>query len=250
MVLILDGVNQLSGTALNLEWLPRFFPPKIRFIISSTVEQTLVHLRERNWGQLGMQPLHEKERETIILHLLGQYGKSLSREQVARIASDEKSAHPLFLRTLLEELRVFGHHAQLDAVIDRYLATTGTEDLFQVVLARFEEDFGAHTVRNVLSLVWATRTGLSENELQELTGVSRLEIASFVIALDYHLLRNDGLLSFFHDYLRRAVMKRYLEDDEKQRLRHLTLADYFEGIVDELIARDEAAEAAEKLAVA
>ncbi len=249
MVLIIDAVNQLSGVALNLEWVPRFFPPKIRFIITTTVEETLVHLRERGWGELGIQPLHEKEREIIIKRLLGQYGKALSAKQVQRIAEDEKCAHPLFLRTVLEELRLFGRHEDLESQIDRYLATTGTEDLFQVVLHRFEQDFGESLVRDILSLIWATRTGLSEIELQELIGVSRMEIASVVIALDYHFLRNEGLLTFFHDFLRRAVEKRYLPDEPAQVAKHLILADYFEKVVDELIARDEAAEAAEREAL-
>jgi len=249
MIVIIDGINQLSGVALNLEWLPKFIPENIRVIITTTVEQTLVHLRERGWGQLGMQPLHETERKAIIHRLLKQYGKALLPKQVDRIADDEKCAHPLFLRTLLEELRVFGVHERLEEIITRYLDTTGTEDLFQLVLARLEEDYGEELVRETMSLIWAARTGLTEGELQELTEASRLEVSALVIALDYHLLRAEGLLTFFHDYLRRAVEKRYLAEEAMQKARHLQLADYFQKIVDELVEKElaEAAQPAEEV---
>jgi len=42
LVILIDGVNQLRGQALNLNWLPAYIPDNIRLIISSTVEQTLV----------------------------------------------------------------------------------------------------------------------------------------------------------------------------------------------------------------
>ena len=174
-VIIIDGINQLSGHALDLKWLPRQIPENIRLIITSTVEGTLVQMRERGWGRLGMQPLSENEREAIVVRYLGDYRKSLATEQIIRIARDIKCAHPLFLRTMLEELRLFGRHEELDRAIDRYLETTGTEDLFQQVLERMEEDYDKRFVRNVMCLIWASRDGLTESELVDLTGVGRLE---------------------------------------------------------------------------
>ena len=247
IVIILDGVNQLAGTAQNVDWLPKVWPANIRFVITTTEESTLERLQQRQWNELVVHPLEEKEREAIIVRFLSDYRKALSAEQVRRIASDSKSSHPLFLRTLLEELRVFGQHEHLDREIDRYLSSADTEDLFQHVLARMEHDFGVEVVRDVLSLIWAARTGLAEGELQELTRLSRLKLSSLITSLDYHLLRRDGLLTFFHDYLRRAVERRYLDNDDLQREKHLQLADYFETIVREIIARDEQEEAAANL---
>ncbi len=57
IVLILDGLNQLQGSALNLRWIPDVISPSIRLILSSTVEGTLVELQKRGWARFGMQAL-------------------------------------------------------------------------------------------------------------------------------------------------------------------------------------------------
>ena len=105
LVLILDGLNQLQGQALELHWIPETIHPSIRMIISSTIEGTLVKLRERGWGEFGMQALSEAEREAVVVRYLAEYHKALSTEQIAQIATDYKSGHPLFLKTILEEVR-------------------------------------------------------------------------------------------------------------------------------------------------
>ena len=82
-----------------------------------------------------------------------------------------------------------------------------------------------------VTLIWASNEGLSETELAEMTGSSRLKLSPLVIALDYHLVRTDGLLGFFHDYLRRAVEKRYLADESRKKQRHMELAGYYEVLL-------------------
>jgi len=228
VLIIVDGINQLSGRALDLHWLPPTMPDGVRLIISSTVEQTLVDLRSRGWTELGMQPLKEREREAVVIRFLAEYHKALSPVQVKLVAEDEKCSHPLFLRTLLEELRLHGSHEHLERALTALLNTTGTEDLFQRVLERLEDDYSQKVVRQVMTLIWASRNGLSEDELSELTGIGRLKLSTLLLGLDYHLVRRDGLLSFFHDYLRRAVEKRYLSDGERKEELHLRLAVHFE----------------------
>jgi tetratricopeptide (TPR) repeat protein len=226
MVLIIDGLNQLQGAALSLAWLPKHIPAKIRLIVSSTVEQTLVAIRERGWQQMGMQPLARNEREAVIVRFFSEYHKALPASMVEKIADDVKCAQPLFLRTLLEELRLYGHHEKIEREIDGLLATTGPEDLFQKVLERLEDDFSTKAVRQVMSLIWGSREGLSEIELAEITGISRMKLSSLLIALDYHLLKSSGHYTFFHDYLRRAVEKRYIPDENRKRQVHLEIATY------------------------
>jgi len=232
LIVILDGLNQLRGEALNLRWIPDVIAPSIRLIISSTVEGTLVELQKRGWSRFGMQALTEAERETIVVRYLAEYRKSLNVEQTKRIAGDYKCGHPLFLKTVLEELRLVGRHEELEAKIESYLLATGTEDLFQRVLERIEDDYTQRAVRDVMSLLSASSSGLDERELSELSGVARLKIATMIAGLDYHLVRKEGRLSFFHDYLRRAVEKRYLAEELKQRPLHLKIAEYFqEGVM-------------------
>ncbi|MGE3800806.1 MAG: tetratricopeptide repeat protein, partial [Candidatus Kapaibacterium sp.] len=228
ILIVIDGVNQLGGHAAELHWMPPVMPPGVKLIVSSTVEQTLVDLRARGWSELGMQPLGESEREAVVVRFLAEYSKALSTDQVKRLATDVKCSHPLFLRTLLEELRLHGVHEYLDRTLNTLLSTTGTEDLFQKVLERLEEDYSQKVVREVLSLIWASRFGLSEEDMESLTGISRLKLSTLLLGLDYHLVRRDGVLSFFHDYLRRAVEKRYLAQPSTLQDRYRMLAEHFE----------------------
>ncbi len=231
LVLILDAVNQLSGAALNLDWLPAFIPRNIRLVVSSTMESTLAQLRKRNWSPLEVLPLTVKEREAIVVRFLSEYRKALGADLVRRISEDEKCSQPLFLRTLLEELRLFGRHSLLAGRIEHYLATTGPEDLFRMVLERLEEDFGRDEISDVMSLIWASRDGLTEDDLVAITGIPQPTISMVAMGLDYHLLTKNGIRTFFHDYLRRAVEVRYLNEEETRRSQHLRLADYAERVI-------------------
>ncbi|HVK37053.1 MAG TPA: DUF4062 domain-containing protein [Candidatus Kapabacteria bacterium] len=228
MVIVLDGINQLTGPALSLHWLPAFIPTNIRLLVTSTVEGTLVELRSRGWRTLGMQPLRERERAAVVVRFLAEYGKALSSTHTTMLAEDPKCAHPLFLRTVLEELRLDSNHEQLESRITGYLATTGTEDLFQKVLERIEEDFGARAVRQMMSLLWCSRDGLPATELQEITGIAQLRLTTMLAALEYHLVARADGLTFFHDYLRRAVEKRYLGEESVRLETFRTLAEHFE----------------------
>lgn len=228
LLIVIDGINQLAGRALDLQWLPPTMPQGIRLVISSTVEQTLVDLRHRGWTELGMQPLDEGEREAVVVRFLAEYRKALAPDLVRRIALDVKCAHPLFLRTLLEELRLFGEHERVQSHINQLLGATGTEDLFQRVLQRLEHDYSEPLVREVMCLLSCSRHGLSENDLGDLVEVGRMKLAWLLVGLDYHLVSRDGVLTFFHDYLRRAVHKRYLPTEEARGTYYERLAEHFE----------------------
>ncbi|MCB0714015.1 MAG: tetratricopeptide repeat protein [Ignavibacteriae bacterium] len=229
MLIVIDAVNQLQSHAHELHWLPPVMPEGVQLIVSTTDDEQLKTLRACNWQEYSVEPLDEKKRKAVIVHFLSNFSKSLSPNQTGRIAGSPKSAHPLFLRTLLEELRLHGTHEELDEMIDRLLASTDTNKLFQQVLERLERDHGRPVVQDLLSLIFASRNGLSEADLEGVSGLSRLQLSRALLGLDYHLLRRGGLLSFFHDYLRRAVEQRYLGEGESVRSALRRLSDWFEA---------------------
>jgi tetratricopeptide (TPR) repeat protein len=229
MILVIDALNQLDEGSQSLSWLPEYIPPGVLLLLSTLEGRTLDLLRERGCQELHITPLTHEERTEIIRRYLGDYRKELSDEQLSRIVSDNTSANPLFLRTSLEELRLFGSFEQLDEKIDYYLGAKGLEELFQRVIARIEGDYGEALVRDVMTLIWASRWGLSERELLEIIGCNRLDLLRLLLALEYHLMNRNGLLTFFHDYLRQAVEERYLDDAAARKHAHLRLARYFEG---------------------
>ncbi len=230
VTIIIDGVNHLSGPVAKLGWLPKTWPQNIRLVITVTTEEARAEFAARGWNEMQVRPLEPAECEKIIVGFLAACGKALSQKDIERIASDPKSAHPLFLRTLLEELRILGNRDLLPQRVEVCLRTANTDDLFQAVLDRMEQDFGAARVRDIMSFLWAARCGLSEIELGDATGISRLDISMMLRSMDCHLLRHEGHLACCDEFLRRAIETRYLSDEASKRDRQVEIANYRERI--------------------
>jgi nephrocystin-3 len=115
MVLILDGLNQLEerevgkAQAKELHWLPRVFPSNIRVIMSTLPGKSLEAVRERDWPTMTVEALNPAEKEQLIIEYLEQYSKRLDKEQIKKLAEAEPTSNPLYLRVLMEELRIFGN---------------------------------------------------------------------------------------------------------------------------------------------
>jgi tetratricopeptide (TPR) repeat protein len=184
-------------------------------------------LAER-WPALHLEPLSMNERIAISSHYLAEQGGAVDREGVIRVARDAASSNPLFLRTRLEELRMFGSYQHMSERIERYLSASNLDELFDRVLERLEGEYGVRLLGDVLGAIWGARYGLSESDLEQLVGCSRLELAELLSGLEHHLLRGDGLLRFFHDAIRHAAERRYLDEPAKRRELHLRLARFFD----------------------
>ncbi|MBI3797858.1 MAG: DUF4062 domain-containing protein [Deltaproteobacteria bacterium] len=235
-VLVLDALNQLEDrdNAPDLIWLPEFFPPEVRVILSTLPGRALDALHQRGWPTFTVEGLHADERKQVIREYLWQYRKRLSEDRVERIAAAAQAANPLFLRALLEELRVFGRHEELDRYIAHYLEAPTVPDLYEKILARWEQDYEGDSdlVGEALSLLWAARRGLLETELLQLLGTNDQPLpqavwSPFYLAAQDSLVSRSGLLGFFHDYLREAVRDTYLPTAEHQHTAHRRLANYF-----------------------
>jgi tetratricopeptide (TPR) repeat protein len=239
LIIVLDALDKLEDHdgALDLLWLPSTLPTNMRLIMSTLPGRSLDEAKARGWSLLQVEPLHQEERNHLITKYLGLYRKILSKTRIDRIISAHQSANPLFLRTLLEELRVFGIHEQLDARIDHYLAALTIDDLYGKVLQRYEEDYEHDRpglVRDTFSLLWAARSGLSEAELLDLLSTKKVLLSRAIwsplyLTVEAALTNRNGLLGFSHDYFRRAVQDRYLDNEQDRNAARLRLADYFEA---------------------
>ena len=264
-ILVLDALNQLEDkdNAPDLKWLPEYFPENIRVILSTLPEEKErdftaegaegakeqvwrrphVALKRRGWQTIKVELLKPEERRTLIEEYLARFARRLSQKDTDTIIAAKQTANPLYLKALLDELRVYGDHETLDKRINHYLAAQTVDDLYEKVLERLEKDYGRDReglVCEVMSFIWASRRGLSETELLELLGkdkepMPRAYWSPLYLAAEESLVSRSGFLNFFHDYLRKAVEDRYFHDTEKncldaekKRQKHLQLADYFE----------------------
>jgi nephrocystin-3 len=237
VVLILDALNQLEDRdgAPDMVWLPPVIPAPVRLILSTLPGRSLEELKKRGWPTLQVTPLEKEERRKLIVDYLAQFKKTLDIQRVNRIVAASQTENPLFLRALLDELRVFGVHELLDQRIDHYLKARTVVELYGKILARYEEDYERKRpglMRESMSLLWSARRGLSESELLELLGsdgnpLPRANWSSLYLAAEQALVNRSGLINFAHDFLRQAVHDRYLSTEKERRNTHIRLADYF-----------------------
>ncbi|GMO42373.1 MAG: hypothetical protein Pg6C_03850 [Treponemataceae bacterium] len=217
LIIVLDGTDKLFDidSAKLLNWLPAY-PKNVKFIYAAAPEDaTCDMLARRGHPSLAVEALPAEARKRLIAEYLKSFGKSLLPSRIERIARDAESGNPLALRTLLDELRVFGVHEKLDAEIDRYLSAESLEDFFALVLERLEQTYAAgetNLVKDVFCLIAASRSGLSEAEILELSGAAPLYWSQLYNAAPGHLEARAGLVTFSHQFIRDAARKRYFSE--------------------------------------
>jgi len=231
VLIVVDAVNQLDDAGRRMAWLPTVFPAGMKIIVSTTPGETEERLTERGWQRMKLEPIDdERVRQSIVARYLGEFRKGISASQLSRVVTDPKASSPLYLRVVAEELRLHGQHETIPQLIDRYVAAADLHDVFDIMLERTEHDFAAIAVRNMLTAIWASRSGLSETELMEVARISRLELSRLLFAFDYHLVQREELLDFFHDYLRQGVERRYLSRPSDIHMAHTSLIRHFESL--------------------
>jgi tetratricopeptide (TPR) repeat protein len=225
---VLDGLDKLDlDDQQALPWLPLVLPKGVHLVASALDCQVRTLLQERQFTELPLGPLGEAEREQLIQKYLSLYTKELVPALRQKITRHRQGSSPLFLRVLLEELRLCGKFEKLAEQLQAYLTAESVADLYELVLQRLEDDGHGDTVQKVMAALWASRAGLSENELLEFTGLVHAQWAPIGIGLQEALSEANGRLVFGHDYLRQAVRDRYLPTEEQRRQAHSELSDWF-----------------------
>ena len=239
-ILVLDSINQLEDHdhARQLGWLAEnSLGESIRLIVSTLPGDTLSSIEKRGWIQLNVEPLKEDERYRMIVNYLAFFGKKLDEHRLERLASAPATANPLYLKILLDDLRITGTYDQLDERLTDYLAADNIPALLQKVFIRYQHDYERDRkglVAEVLGFIYAARRGLSETELMHLLRpANRPQLPSAVwsplrAALEYSLVDRGGILNFAHDFFRKAVEDTFILNEKNCKSFRLKLTDYFE----------------------
>ncbi len=241
MILVLDGLNQLTEQSLNLRWLPERIPANIRVVASTAGETIVAILLKRSWSLLEITPLLPEERIAVAQKYLALYTKKPEPWFEKKLYKAPQAANPLYLRILLDEMRLIGTYARLKEIFNQYLKARTVPALYNLVLARLEEDYQQprhpDIVKDTLCLLWAAPRGLREIELRQLLGsigrpLPGLFWSPLYNALCESLVSHDGMLAFSHDYLRQSIHKRYLKNPHAEFKVYMRLAEYFESMFD------------------
>jgi tetratricopeptide (TPR) repeat protein len=237
LILVVDGLDHLEDRhgAADLVWSPLTLPHRVSLILSTRPGRPLEAAGELSWPSIEVAPLAADERARLIRAWLGRAGKTLGEPLGERIAGSPRAGNPLYLLTLLEELRVYGDYDTLERWIDTCLAATTTEGLFRVILRRYESDYERdrpHLVRDAMRAIWAARRGLSDAELLMLLGkdaepAPHAPWSQLALVARHAIVDRSGLYGFSHDHLRSAVEQLYVPDEKEKRRSHRRLARHF-----------------------
>ncbi|MBN1460181.1 MAG: DUF4062 domain-containing protein [Armatimonadetes bacterium] len=240
LVILIDGVNQLEDrdAAPDIAWLPPVLPESMRLILSTLPGRTLDEARRREWRELEVAPLTERERSLLITDYLASFARNVDAALAKRIADAPQAANPLYVRVLIDELRVTAGFEDLDDSVKRYLAAPDPAALYGLVLERWERDYERHRpglVGDTMSALWGARRGLSETELLEVLGeaekpLPRARFSPLYLAARTSIVSRSGMFGFAHDFLRSAVEHRYLRTEAEQGAVHRVLAVHFAGL--------------------
>ncbi|XP_052059702.1 uncharacterized protein LOC127700331 [Mytilus californianus] len=239
-VIVFDAVNQLDdgsgvgeSTEHDLLWIPSEIPPNVFLLISTLPGRAMNACIEAGFPSMKVKPLQESQKMQIITdYLEGIYGKSLTTEQKEMIINVKQTSNPLYLKSLLDEVRMFGSFRTLTNKISEYLSAESPQDLFAKILERLEEEFEKgqtprkDLVRDATTALWCSNRGMSESELVELLDIPSAVWSPFYISLYENLVNRNGILNFFHDHLRQAVERKYIPTSEAKVKGYMCLADF------------------------
>ncbi|MDR2259046.1 MAG: DUF4062 domain-containing protein [Treponema sp.] len=222
IIIVLDGIDRLSNENGKMAaWLPEL-PPNVKLIVSMRKSRPETDFFAGiNCGFVPVSALNIERRKKLIKEYLEYFGKALDEDQTEKIAAHEMNANPFALCTLLDELRVFGVFEELNNEIDRYLRARDVSALFTLVLERLEKAFNydkdSNYVKDALSLIYVSGNGLSQLDIQKLTFSSSRNWSRLFCGLAGHLMILHGYVNFSHGFIREAVKRQYLPEEEDER---------------------------------
>lgn len=235
-VVVIDGLDRLEGRRgpSDANWIPAEIPPSVRLILGCGPDPVLDQLKRRGWPAYEVAPLSADDRRAFIRSTLKLHAKTLGGRHEDMILAAELSAHPLFLKTLLDELRQFGSHEELESRLASYLRAPTVPAIFSLVAARYEEDYERDRpglVGDAFTLFYAANRGLAEAELLDLLGQDGAPLpqaiwAPLFLAAEGLLADRGGILSLNSPLVRTAFVAGFAGPGSAVAV-HRRLAAYF-----------------------
>lgn len=246
-VLLLDGLEQISGGLELLNLIPTPLPEGIKVIFSVRSDNRREELERflsfhSDYPTILLTAFAPAQKEELVHTSLRTSLKELSPELMALVCSLNESGNPLYLSILLSDIRSFGSSSRLQKEIERHGSSPFSA--FDAMLDRMERDTmfdmlpPTRCVPLVFGLLAAARDGLSYKELTDCLAEAFPEepretcAGSLQICLRQvraFLCRRDGRTDFRHQAFRIAAQRRYASREAEL---HGTLARLFRAACD------------------
>ena len=232
IVLAIDQVDALTlDDGFGMSWLPEALPQGVSAVLTLEEGDALERLCHRRHCRLQVERFSPDEVETAAVRYLADYSKTLSRRHLDMLRESERVRSPLFLITLLDEIRHIGRHDYLTDQLGEYLACKDQRALFEKVLQRIDREHDGPDgalPRRVLSLLEASDGGLTEAELLALLhDTPPMEFAALRLAIERFTVMRGGAICLAVPEFRAAVHAHYALNGEELARFCTELIDWF-----------------------
>lgn len=229
LVLVVDGIDEVSERGYDLAWLPRDLPANVRVIVSTRPNLWETLRQFPHVKPMELSPLNDAEIRAIIVAYGATHHLTLAPAD-QELLEKRAVGNPLFLKVALDEMVSSG-------VAVGQLALT-VDALFEQILSRLQQDYSkkclrvggagvaeTDTIESYLGLIAAGRAGILEKELAAILQIADDFLLSLNHALQNFIITRRGFLSFFHPEFERTIQVRRGKSGMRQH--HLQLANYF-----------------------
>ncbi|XP_055384364.1 NACHT and WD repeat domain-containing protein 2 isoform X2 [Condylostylus longicornis] len=262
LTLYLDSVDQLCGTqdANKVSWIPTRLPPNCKIIISCaneennpTVSQEYHVLRKMidvDENFIEVTALGEELAMNVIKMWMKTACRDLNNYQWRLVANAiSKCSLPIFVKLVFAEICRWRSYTRPQ---ETHLASN-VMDSIMMLFERIEKQHGRLLVFHALAYITAAKSGLSENELEDLISLDDKVLDD---VYQYHMppvrrippllwtrIRNDlpnylsereadgvNVMNWYHRQFRDTAKERYFKNMNMAMYFHSMTADYYLGI--------------------
>ena len=243
VLLLLDQMDALAlEDSFGLSWLPEELPENVCAVVTADEGEALKRLRRRSHAEIRLESLKPETVGEIARTYLAEHAKTLSDEQTALLTNSERARNPLYLITLLNEVRYTGRFETLTAQMEEYLECPGLGALFDKVLCRLDRDYDEEKnglPGRMLQLLESSRGGLTEGELLPLLGgIPYARFAPLNLALRPFTALSGGAIHAANPEFSRAVRAHYGIGETEIQSSRREMAAWFDAHPESLRARE------------
>ncbi|CAM4872504.1 unnamed protein product [Rotaria socialis] len=257
LCIFFDSLDQLSSAdgAHSMSWLPPTLPNYVKIIVSTlpgifNILSTLRNIIESRENFVQIKPLGEELAKTVLVARLSRQHRKITDAQWELVHERLAECNiPLYVKLVFDEIKLWKSYSQPQ---EKDLAKTVSTSINKL-LGRIENQHGHILVEHALSYITASKSGLSEAELEDLISLDETVLND---VYQYHLppirrippllwtrIRNDlpnylvereadgvSVVCWYHRQFAEVSHERYLVNAETCRKYHSQMSDYFLGI--------------------
>lgn len=236
LIIIIDGIDNFYSEHLKIpSWFPNIIHPNIKVIFTTNKTEDIEYFEKKGWESLEVVNLQKAEVQELARKYFTFYSKSLAFDLIAKFYKNKNCQHPLFLVTILNELRKFGDHEKLSNKISELTHYISLSTLFEGLLNIWQVDFNepeetGNFVKEVLCHIEACPGGISEFALISLIAPNRKDgekrLIYFLSTISLFVNYNQRHISFTSTDLQSRIHGLWERDIQEAKA---NLIDYFEN---------------------